>query len=259
MANTDNPPEEGEETKEVVYPFDETLINRLEAIRRTPEYIQDYTRWQDLCVRTSQGGKRKTLQHALHSHVASMQSRWDLCPPFPPLADTPLHQWDRFFAVPPFTTLEAVTTLNPYDHSSQAVLSKIVEGYSPLRLKSRLGPQNRGAKIAHQGGRHICVILDVTKTKQEVLERVESQLNYFQGKLVLSKKRNKPMKEDIWAINDRCARGESLGEITRDLLYKNKPGNEVSNKYEAKYNAVERALKKALELIAAASRRAAIL
>jgi len=229
------------------------IRDRIEAIRRASGYKKDYIEWRRLIMRVKQS-KKKTITDdlkSLNAHEIVMRKRWKLHTPFPPLPETPLGKWDRPRGSNPLDDVRIITVINPFDNNRQTIIGDLVSGYDPLWLEadyeSFRGRVGKG-KMRYKGGKHLCMIVDVTRTERELSREVKGFLKYYQTMLPKNKiHRRKPMTViDIWQVYDLAHKGHSVKEIANQLLTS---APHVSNPYGATYNAVRRALTKTTRMV----------
>lgn len=243
------------------------IRDKIEALRRVPSYRKDFTAWRkfvrqhEVLLRRLERVVNHQRKVKLHGQldkllkskddlVEAMRRKWKVRPPFPPPPPIPLEQWERPRFMSPLDELSAIEVVPPTAASKQVLLQNLVKGYDPIRVEHDYQSFKNGAgKTKYRGGKHLCMMVDLTKTEENLLEEMKDYLKHYQKMLPPRRTRRKPTKTvNIWFVYDQFKRGVAIPDIAEQLT---KDDPSVSNPYRATYSAVDRAIKKADRLIAA--------
>ena len=148
-----------------------------------------------------------------------------------------------------------------YDRNNPKESLKLVKQDSSMSSSKKAKIKKDGTDLCYQGGKHLCMIVDLTKTKTELLREFEGYVKYYQKILPKSHSRNKESTKNIWDIYDmhhkdglnfsRIAeilsgiKKTERSQIAKELLGK----TSYKSIFMAYYRQVERAYKKAKRMI----------
>lgn len=259
--------------------------DRLEVLRRIPEYQADFQKWRLLCIKLAKK-HNKTIDkdlEAVKAHEAKIEEKWKVKPPLPAPPGVRYDGWDeaspRRIPRKLFNDEFAIDVIHP-NSGAQETLRRVVKGYDPfwyefeykrtitsLDGKRKLEPIDSkkprkysaarvlisAPKMKHRGGKHLCMIVDLTRTQAELLREFRDNIKGYQGTLPKEKSRMKPTtRVDIWQVYDMHKEGLEITEIikkNRLLVDRMIDDKMINNKHQAIYNAIKRAIEKAERMI----------
>jgi hypothetical protein len=152
--------------------------------------------------------------------------------------------------VNPLEELDSLEVLSPFAATKQGIVGRLFDGYDPVRLDAGYLSFRAGrGKMAYSGGKHLCMSVDVTALKEELLGEMERVLKYYQGMLPKKSTRRKPTAVvNIWDVYDQYRDGTPKNTIAKKLA---SSYAHDSAHVAAAYQAVIRAIEKADRLIKA--------
>ena len=188
------------------------IRDRLEALRRVPAYEKDYKEYLRLCECVKENARKPSTKplEALKACEKKMRENWKV-KDFPPLTDTPLEKWHRLRLISLATDLQPLKEISPFAATKQGIIGGLLDGYDPIRLEavaSSFNEKSGRGPLRYRGGKHLCMIIDVTRTKEELLAQVKEYLDGYQQLLPKRHNRRKATTViDIWHVYDQSQKG----------------------------------------------------
>lgn len=264
--------------------------DRLEALRRVPEYQADFKEWRRLVEQVNKQNK-KTIDEdleALKAYETQIKRRWKVKTPLPPPLGVQYDGWDerrpRRLPMPIFTDELGVNVLHPNNSALQKTICKVVEGYDPfwydldykktrtsLDGKKKLKPIPKPvdpektkkypvarillseSKKRHRGGKHLCMTVDLTRTKDDLVKEFEGLITHYKKAMV--QRRNKEATLDHWKIYDMVhIEGLTLNQAAQKEYGWTPTNGKAARpfdepRYKAYYEMIARAYERALKMI----------
>lgn len=226
-----------------------SLRDRFEALIRMPAYCDDYKK-RGLLIERVKKHNKKTINKDLEdlkAYEAEIRKKWKVTCPFPmPISVGTYGARKRMFPTKIFEDELAVEVIDPNAASKQILIGQaLYKGYDPVMLNynyESFRDKNGKRKVTYRGGKHLCMIIDLTKTGTELKREFKGHIDYYQKILPKEKSIQMPTREiDVWRVYDMHKKGLKPKDITKELQA-SKP--HVVNTYQATYNAVVRAISK---------------
>jgi len=239
--------------------------DRLEALRRTPEYQEDFKKWRELKERLYKNRNKKPGKdlEELKTLEGKIKKRWKVTFSFPSPPGFQYAGWDeekpRGFPAKIFEDEFGVRVIHPNAATQQIEIGFVIENYDPLWYQMEY---NRSVKVdekgvtveikppfkkKHKGGKHICIVIDLTRPKKDLLREFERNITFYKKIIPKEKKRNKLTSLNPWDVYDKVHRNElTLNQIAQG---KSGKGSFDNPNHKAYYGCVKRAYNHALKMI----------
>ena len=129
---------------------------------------------------------RNRALESMKTHEKEMRKKWNVRSPFPPPQGTPRKTWDRLPFLGPLAELRSLEVISPFAATKQGIIGKLVEGYDPLLIQAdyeSFRQKDGKRRMIYRGGKHLCMIVDLTKPETEILREMKGYLKGYQSLL----------------------------------------------------------------------------
>ncbi|MEK6589229.1 MAG: hypothetical protein AABZ11_00975 [Nitrospinota bacterium] len=146
---------------------------------------------------------------------------------FPPLPGVQLR---IRISGPIFTDKFGINIIDPYLALEHILIGNIVNDYDPLQYtfnhKRLEGDRNdpnvihghlMTSPIKYKCGKHLFMIVDLSRTKKELMREFEENIKGYQEIFPKSRNRNKETTCNIWEVYDMKSSGVNFSEIARRI------------------------------------------
>jgi len=210
--------------------------NRIMALARKPEYLEDFTKLTRLRSQDRKTGRNKAdLWHN------KMEKKWEEYPPPMPFHGYGCYKDSEY----EYPCVEVISPIHP-----RIKLIFAAHGYEGDNLRRHLRPSKiRSIKEALNNDKYLMLKIDLTANKKSILQEVESRINVYRSLVKRDDTRNRETLASPWQVYDLIhIDGKNPLQITK-LLYRVKDNPTESERTKAYYEQVNRAYKKAEKMI----------